>query len=256
MKIRLLKKFYVAASSKWLALGLMAYAVLLIFIATLAQREIGVAAAQAKYFESVFCLGDFFGVKIPLLAGAGLGFLAVINLIASGWRYVSGGLRGFGESITHMALVLLIVSGGLQYFMRTEGSIVLREGATINTVIVGAKNGSLGSPITLPFEITLKSFNAEMYESSSTPRSFTSVVEFLRGGKIHKAEISMNSPASFGGWTFYQMSYADNGKASVLGAVRNPARLLPWLAVGATFFGMLIIFIPRVISNGRRKDYE
>ena len=52
----------------------------------------------------------------------------------------------------------------------------------------------------------------------------------------------MNSPASFMGWTFYQSSYADDGKTSILTAVRNPARMLPWLSVFAAFFGMVIAF--------------
>ena len=57
MKIAALKFLYAIASSKRLAVGLMVYAAFLVFVATLAQREIGVAAAQAEYFESFFCVG-------------------------------------------------------------------------------------------------------------------------------------------------------------------------------------------------------
>ena len=46
MKAALLRLMYAVASSRRLAVGIMAYATLLIFIATLAQKEIGVAAAQ------------------------------------------------------------------------------------------------------------------------------------------------------------------------------------------------------------------
>ena len=62
----------------------------------------------------------------------------------------------------------------------------------------------------------------------------------------------MNAPASFSGWTFYQFSFKDGGKTSVLAAVRNPARLLPWLSVGAAFAGMLITFLPRVLRRDRQ----
>ena len=48
MKIAALKFLYAIASSKRLAVGLMVYAAFLVFVATLAQREIGVAAAQAE----------------------------------------------------------------------------------------------------------------------------------------------------------------------------------------------------------------
>ena len=49
------------------------------------------------------------------------------------------------------------------------------------------------------------------------------------------------------------MTYGDGGKTSILGVVRNPARLLPWLSVGATFLGMLVIFLPRAVF-GRRSN--
>ena len=100
----------------------------------------------------------------------------------------------------------------------------------------------------------LADFSVEHWDSSSTPKSFSSRVEFSRGENKSEQVVSMNSPGSFGGWTFYQMSYGDGGRTSVLSAVRNPARLLPWLAVGATFIGMAIMFLPRLFEKGRGGD--
>ena len=254
MKIAALEFLYAIASSKRLAVGLMVYAAFLVFVATLAQREIGVAAAQAEYFESFFCVGSLGPLKFPLFGGALVGLAAVVNILASGWRYVSGGLFGFGASVAHMALVLLIVSGALQYFMRVEGSLVLREGMSSDTIVVGAKEGAAGEPVKLPFSVKLADFSVEHWDSSSTPKSFSSRVEFSRGENKSEQVVSMNSPGSFGGWTFYQMSYGDGGRTSVLSAVRNPARLLPWLAVGATFIGMAIMFLPRLFEKGRGGD--
>lgn len=100
-------------------------------------------------------------IKIPLLGGASVGLLAAVNILASGWRYVRGGLYGFGASIAHVALVLLIISGVLQYYMRVEGSMVLREGTESDTILVGAKNGSAGSIMKLPFKVKLVKFSME-----------------------------------------------------------------------------------------------
>ena len=66
-------------ASPRLACALMAYAVLLIFLGTLEARSIGVSAVQARYFESWGCLS--FGM-IPLIGGAGVGALAVLNISA------------------------------------------------------------------------------------------------------------------------------------------------------------------------------
>lgn len=259
MKSRLLKKAYLFASSPRLTLAILFYSTFLLFGATLMQPKIGIMEMQSRYVESfVFFASPFFwsdsflsAIKIPLLGGAFVGAAAVVNLIASCMRYAKFGLQGFGVSITHMAIVLLIVSGALQYFMRVEGRISLREGAAENLVYLGAD----GKTMKLPFSLTLKQFNDEKWAGSDIAKKYSSKIYFERGGNREEAEVSVNSPVSFGGWTFYQMSYADGGKTSILGAVRNPARLLPWLSVGATFLGMLVIFLPRAIF-GRRNNEE
>lgn len=76
----LMKKILQWMASPRLACVLMAYAVLLIFLGTLEARSVGVSAVQARYFESWGCLS--FGM-IPLIGGAGVGALAVLNISAS-----------------------------------------------------------------------------------------------------------------------------------------------------------------------------
>lgn len=253
------KKIFEFASSGKLTVGILAYSVILVFFATLAQTQIGIESAKVQFFEGFFPVfrvgaeldkhGNLVGgFPIFLLGGAVVGILAFINIIASGIRYVTFGVRGFGISICHMALALLLLSGALQYFMRTEALMRLREGETSDVIYVNqiAK--------TLPFKVMLKDFKEEKWTGSSIAKSYKSDIVFIRGSEKTEAVVEMNAPAGFGGWVFYQMSYADGGKTSVLAAVRNPARLLPWLAVGATFFGMLVIFLPRVLSG--RKDWR
>ena len=46
----------------------------------------------------------------------------------------------------------------------------------------------------------------------------------MRGGESTETVIRMNAPVSFGGWIFYQSSYANGGRTSVITAVRNPVR--------------------------------
>ncbi len=79
----LMKKILQWMASPRLACVLMAYAVLLIFLGTLEARSVGVSAVQARYFESWGCLS--FGM-IPLIGGAGVGALAVLNISASVFR--------------------------------------------------------------------------------------------------------------------------------------------------------------------------
>lgn len=46
----------------------------------------------------------------------------------------------------------------------------------------------------------------------------------MRGGESTETVIRMNASVSFGGWIFYQSSYANGGRTSVVTAVRNPVR--------------------------------
>ena len=225
-------------SSPRLTLVLLIYSVLLIFVATLAQREIGIAQAQAIYFEGFFGIGKVGGISVPFVGGAVVGIVAVVNIVLSAMRFCKFGVQGLGVSITHMSLALLVISGGLQYFLRIEGSMVLKPSQTSDIVVLSGSNTQIKK---LPFTITLLEFKEEKWDGSAIAKSYSSDIVFKRG------DTTIN--ASFAGWTFYQMSYGKDG-SSVLGAVKNPARLLPWLAVGATFFGMLIIFLPRAFGKG------
>ncbi len=250
IELEMMKKIFRWLSSPRLTLGLLAYAVFLVFVGTLAQREIGIMQAQREYFESFFCLGRLGVLRFPLFGGAAVGVLALANIFFSALRFARGGMRGFGMTVTHMALALLIISGALQYFVRVEGRMSLYEGMPTNLVFVGADGApSEAREVKLPFSVRLAEFKEEKWPGSDIPKSFSSRVYFERGQSKTPAVIEMNNPASFGGWTFYQMSFAEGGKVSILSAVKNHARLLPWISVGAAFAGMLTIFLPRVFRK-------
>lgn len=253
MKIALAGKFFAFMSSPRLTLGVLIYGALLVFVGTLAQTQMGIMAAQREFFESWVCLAKFGWLKIPMFGGATVGTLAFLNLIFAGIRFARSGLAGFGISITHMALALLILSGGIQYFVRVEGKLSIREGESTNVVFITDQNSPTGTRMaTLPFSIRLKDFKEEKWAGSNIAKSYSSELVFEQGTTNVDSVVKMNSPASFGGWTFYQMSYGEGGKVSVLSAVRNHARMLPWVSISAVAIGMLMIFLPRAFGAKKR----
>ncbi len=245
-------------SSPTLTIIILVYSVLMIFLATIAQKEIGIAQAQEVYFESLFAMGNIAGFHFPIIGGGLVGILAFINILTAGIRFARFGLEGLGISLTHMALALLIISGGLQYFMREEAKLMLAEGEQSNLLFIAPKAPSKEpETIALPFSVELVKFTAEKWEGSSIPKSYSSQLIFRRGDKSEEFVVKMNNPVSYAGWTFFQASYRvdEKGKVySILSAVKNPARLLPWLSVGAVFVGMIIIFVPRVFKRGKYGD--
>lgn len=242
---KVFKSIAKVCASPILTVFLLFYSVGLIFIATIAQLDMGVELAAEKYFESFFVLANLGGIKIPLMGGASVGVLFVVNVIFSMFARLTFGASGVGNSIMHFALVLLVLSGGLQFFMREEGRVVLRDGATTN-IVSDTNSGALVCK--LPFSIRLLKFTRENWPGSKISKSYSSRVVFISGNSSTEALIEMNSPASYMGWSFYQMSYSEDprgGNISVLSAVKNPARLLPWLSVAAAFVGMLMAFTAR-----------
>src|SRR5580698_1783996 len=82
----LLKRLIKIFTSLRLTVILLAFAILLVFIGTLAQVDEGLYNAQARYFRQWLIFGlDLFGWRIPLLLPGGylIGTLLLLNLIAA-----------------------------------------------------------------------------------------------------------------------------------------------------------------------------
>ena len=85
----------------------------------------------------------------------------------------------------------------------------------------------------LPARLRLVSFRATLYPDSSLPRSFESTVTLTDGETSREAVISMNHPLRYRGYTFFQSAYGTDDAGhhfSVFQVVRNPERILPYLA--------------------------
>lgn len=227
-------------SSPRLTAFLLFYAVIFIFAASLKIPSLGVPAVQAQYFESWFCLIW----KIPFLGGKFIGLCALINLFASSLRFGGRGLAGLGFSLVHIALMLLIVSAFLQGAWRKEGSIFLNLNESSNKIHTLLPDGSVEETFTIPFYLELVKVEEKSWENTNIPSHYSSLVKFHYQDKVQEKLISMNKPASFGSWTFYQ--FRIGGKSSELQAVRNPASLLPIVAITLIFIGMLYTFLFKI----------
>jgi hypothetical protein len=100
----------------------------LVVIGTVVQKEIGLYAAQQKYFSAWF---TSFGY-IPLPGGRLTMLVMFINLTASFldtnlWKW-----RKAGILITHFGALLLLVGGGLTAIFSVEGNMIINEGGKSN----------------------------------------------------------------------------------------------------------------------------
>ena len=211
---------------------------------------------QAKYIEAWFALCSFTArettIFIPIACGKAVGALALINIAAAAFRFTRRNIEGFGFAMVHAALALLIVSGFLQGKWRKEGIMQLRQGEPSSTVYKtsGGKEIPLAA---LPFSVELKNFTRQNYQNSDIAKSYSSLVVFRYEDKIIEKLISMNEPASFGAWTFYQYGYSDKDGASKLLAVKNPAGLLPTVSIALILIGMVFTYAIKIFLKPDEK---
>ena len=115
------RRFFVSLQ---LTVVLLALSGLLVFAATWAQVDLGVAAVQEKFFRSFVAVWHAGPLYVPLPGGYLLGGLLLINLLAAHlYRFKLSG-RKSGIFLTHLGLILLLLgelfTGLFQrdYFMR------------------------------------------------------------------------------------------------------------------------------------------
>lgn len=106
-----------------------------------------------------------------------------------------------------------------------------------------------------PFKITLIDFSHDRYPGTDIPKNFSSRIRLQTddGHTDREVLIYMNNPLRFEGLTFYQQSFANNDKTSILQVVHNPSWKLPYLACVLMALGLLIQFGYHLVSFARRR---
>lgn len=116
-----------------LTVALLALGMLLIFVATLDQVNLGVWAVQAKYFRSFIVYSRVGGVTVPIFPGGYLvGGLLLANLIAAQIYRFGFSFRKIGTVLTHGGLMLLLVGELLSGLWQKEYHMRLNEAETKN----------------------------------------------------------------------------------------------------------------------------
>ena len=169
-----------------LTVTLLAFAILLVFIGTLAQVDEGLYNAQARYFRQWIILGlDVFGHRIPLLLPGGylIGTLLLLNLVAAHLYRFQLSVKKIGIQIVHSGVILLLVGQLATDMLARESQIHFAEGQTKgyaessrdNELAFTTDNGAGGEEVVaipgrllvdggeiqnknLPFTIRVKSF--------------------------------------------------------------------------------------------------
>jgi hypothetical protein len=106
-----------------------------------------------------------------------------------------------------------------------------------------------------PFSLTLLKFTHEVYAGTDIPKNFSSRVRIAGAGGAggREALIYMNNPLRTGGLTFYQASFDNDDRTTVLQVVRNPGWLIPYLACAAITLGLIVQFLFHLAAFARKR---
>lgn len=178
-----------------LTVTLLILGMILVFVATLDQVNLGIWAVQAKYFRTFMVYLEVGGIALPVFPGGYLiGGLMLVNLIAAHIYRFTLKWSKFGVFLTHAGLILLLVgellSGIWQkdYFMRlgegetrnfaesyqgAELAVIDTTDAAFDDVVTFPESSILGRPVIqhprLPFRLDIKHYypNSAMDNSSA-----------------------------------------------------------------------------------------
>ena len=114
---------------------LLAFAIILVFVGTLAQADEGLYAVQANYFKHWLVIGfHMFGKKIPFILPGGylIGTLLLVNLVATHiYRFEFSGKK-LGIQFAHAGIILLLVGQLATDLLARELQMHFAEGETRN----------------------------------------------------------------------------------------------------------------------------
>lgn len=131
----LIKKIVDFFTSLKLTATLLAFAIVLVFVGTLAQADEGLYGAQSHYFKQWVVIGaHVFGHKIPLILPGGylLGTLLLVNLVATHIYRFEFGMKKLGIQLAHAGIIVLLVGQLATDMLAREMQMHFAEGETRN----------------------------------------------------------------------------------------------------------------------------
>ena len=129
----LIKKTVGFFTSLKLTVTLLAFAIVLVFVGTLAQADEGLYGAQAHYFKQWIVIGaHLFGHKVPLILPGGylLGVLLLVNLISAHIYRFQLTTKKLGIQLAHAGVIVLLVGQLSTDMLAREMQMHFAEGET------------------------------------------------------------------------------------------------------------------------------
>lgn len=139
----------------------------------------------------------------------------------------------------HLSFVVILVGAFLTHVSSTQGVVHLRKGASTDSYLVNLGDKGVDER-RLPFKMQLDDFNVKYHEGTQAVADYESQLTVIDGNDNTKGMVSMNNILSYGGYRFYQSSYDQDLRGSILSINSDP-----W-GIPVTYTGYALLFISLV----------
>lgn len=139
----------------------------------------------------------------------------------------------------HAAFVVVLLGALLTHVSAERGMIHLRVGRSTDTYLSKADDGNIEERH-LPFSLCLQRFDAKMHDGTNAVADYSSRFTVEDGNEKTEGYVSMNNIFSYRSYRFYQSSYDEDGKGSVLAINADP------YGIPVTYVGYALLFISLV----------
>ena len=211
-------------------LGLYAIA---LAVATFVEKSFGTMLAKAAiYYSPLFFLLQFFlTVNFVMIA-----------LKRRWWKF-----RRWGLLLLHASFIIILSGAFITHVSGKEGILHLREGEISSQIQIQTNRGD--QTLTLPFQVELVKFTMVRYPGSMSPSSYESELLIHADGSTRHERVYMNNVLNVKGYRFFQASFDEDEKGTVLSVNKDVA------GQSITYAGYALLFVGSILSligkNGR-----
>lgn len=139
----------------------------------------------------------------------------------------------------HLSFIIILAGALLTHISAKRGMIHLRIGQPTDTYMAASDDadGMGMQEEKLPFSLCLQNFEAKMHEGTQAVADYSSKFTVTDGNEKSEGQVSMNNIYSHRSYRFYQSSYDEDGKGSVLAINADP------YGIPVTYTGYALLFI-------------
>ena len=203
---------------------IVAAVVIVMAIATIVEKIHGTTFVSTKIY-STWWFSAIWGI---------LAIASIARIITSGMQ------KTLTVLMLHISFVVILAGALTTHLTSKKGYLHLRCGETARLYTEQSSNGDMRTA-TLPFSVKLNDFNIKNYEGTTTHSDYASHLTFSTDEGSTDETVSMNNIAVVEGYRFYQTSFDQDMKGSILTITYDP------YGTGITYIGYGLLIVSAIL---------